>query len=136
MFSEKTCILVVDDMMTMRQLVKAQLRAMGFTNVVDADNGENAFKLMMERHKAATPIELVLSDWNMPVMTGIDFLRKVRASAEYKSIPFMLITAEGESSQVMEAVKAGVSNYVVKPFTPAILQEKILAVWKKHNPGK
>jgi two-component system chemotaxis response regulator CheY len=68
-------------------------------------------------------------------MSGLDLLKKVRASAQYKDIPFLLITAEGEVSQVKEAIEAGVSNYIKKPFTPSLLQEKILAVWKKHNPG-
>jgi two-component system chemotaxis response regulator CheY len=136
MFNENTRVLIIDDMNTMRQLVKGQVRAMGFKNIQEAENGEAGFKILAETHKAGAPIELILSDWNMPVMTGIDLLKKVRATAEYKNVPFMLITAEGESSQVMEAIKSGVSNYVVKPFTPAVLQEKLLAVWKKHNPGK
>jgi two-component system chemotaxis response regulator CheY len=135
MFNENIRILVVDDMMTMRQLIKSQLKSMKFKNFSDAENGEAGYKLLQQNHDLKTPIDLVLSDWNMPVLNGLDFLKKVRASAEFKDLPFMLITAEGEQSQVMEAIKAGVSNYVVKPFTPAIIQEKIAAVWKKHNPG-
>ena len=136
MFSETTKILVVDDMNTMRALVKSQLKAMGFRRFVDADNGENAFKVLEAAKAENAPVELVLSDWNMPVMTGLEFLKKIRTIEAYKNLPFILGTAEGEQSQVMEAIKAGVSNYLVKPFTPAGLQEKILAVWKKHNPGK
>ncbi|OFZ70946.1 MAG: hypothetical protein A3K03_02850 [Bdellovibrionales bacterium RIFOXYD1_FULL_44_7] len=134
MFADSTRILVVDDMMTMRALIKGQLKGMGFKNFQDAENGQVAFSVLEKAVAANLPIELILSDWNMPVMSGLDLLKKVRATPQYKDVPFMLITAEGEQSQVMEAIKAGVSNYVVKPFTPAAIQEKILAVWKKHHP--
>ncbi len=135
MFPDTTRILIVDDMMTMRQLVKGQLRGMGFKNFFEAENGDAAFNVLKERLAAKEPIELVLSDWNMPVLSGLEFLKKVRATPEFKELPFMLVTAEGEQSQVIEAIKSGVSNYLVKPFTPQAIQEKIGAVWKKHHPG-
>lgn len=135
MFADTTRILIVDDMATMRQLVKGQLRGMGFKNFLEAENGEAGFNALEAQSKSNEPIQLVLSDWNMPVMTGLDFLKKVRANPGFKDLPFLMITAEGEQSQVIEAIKSGVSNYLVKPFTPAAIQEKILAVWKKHNPG-
>jgi two-component system, chemotaxis family, chemotaxis protein CheY len=135
MFPADTRVLVVDDMAAMRQLVKGQVRNMGFKNVFDADHGETAFEILLTQLAKGEPIGLVLSDWNMPVMSGIDLLKKVRGMAEFKTLPFMLITAEGEQSQVVDAIKSGVSNYLVKPFTPAQIQEKIAAVWKKHNPG-
>jgi two-component system, chemotaxis family, chemotaxis protein CheY len=136
MFPATTRILIIDDMSTMRQLVKAQLRTMGFKNFYEAENGEQAFGVLQAQTKAQEGIELVLSDWNMPQLTGIDLLKRVRATPEYKELPFMLITAEGEQSQVLDAIKAGVSNYLVKPFTPASIQEKIAAVWKKHFGAK
>lgn len=122
-------------MATMRQLVKGQLRNMGFKCLYEADQGDSGFGMLVAQHTAKEPIGLVLSDWNMPTMTGLDLLKKVRATAEFKTLPFMLITAEGEQAQVVEAIKSGVSNYLVKPFTPASIQEKIAQVWKKHNPG-
>lgn len=135
MFPAETRILIVDDMTTMRSLVKSQLRQMGFKNYIEADDGEKGYQALLDQAENHQPIQLVLSDWNMPVHTGIEFLRRVRATPEFKNLPFMMITAEGEAHQVKEAVMLGVSNYVVKPFTPAILQEKLKLVWKKHNPG-
>jgi two-component system chemotaxis response regulator CheY len=135
MFPANTKILIVDDMMTMRSAIKGQLRQMGFTTFFDAENGEKALTVLNEQHTKNEPVELVLSDWNMPVCSGLDLLKKVRASANYPNVPFLMITAEGEVAQVKEAIESGVSNYIKKPFTPSTLQEKILAVWKKHNPG-
>lgn len=134
MFPNNTRILIVDDMMTMRSAIKGQLRAMGFTTFFDADNGEKAMLSLQEQHDKKEPVQLILSDWNMPVMTGIDLLKKIKATPHLANLPFLLITAEGEVQQVKEAIEAGVSNYIKKPFTPSVLQEKILAVWKKHNP--
>lgn len=135
MFPETTRILIVDDMMTMRALIKGQLKGMGFKHFIEADNGENGYNVLVAQLAANTPIELVLSDWNMPQLNGLDFLKKVRASKDFKNLPFMLVTAEGEQAQVMEAIKAGVSNYLVKPFTPLLIKEKMEAVWKKISSG-
>jgi two-component system, chemotaxis family, chemotaxis protein CheY len=135
MFPETTRILIVDDMLTMRQLVKGQLKLMGFKFFFDADNGENGLKVLEHQHSTGEPIGLVLSDWNMPVMTGLDFLKAVRAKPHFKDLPFLMVTAEGEQSQVVDAIKSGVSNYLIKPFTPASIKEKVLAVWKKHHPA-
>ena len=135
MFLPNTRILVVDDMTAMRQLVKNQLRNLGFQTIADANGGDVAWRVISERLPTHESIQLVLSDWNMPEGTGLDLLKKVRATPELKSLPFLMITAEGEQSQVVEAIRSGVSNYLVKPFTPAHFQEKLAAVWKKHNPG-
>src|SRR5688572_5891711 len=124
MFSDSTRVLIVDDMLTMRNLVKAQMRAMGFKVFFEVDNGENGYNLLLKQHEAKEPIGLVLSDWNMPVLTGLEFLKKTRAQPQFKDLPFLMITAEGEQGQVVEAIKAGVSNYLIKPFTPASIQEK------------
>ncbi len=133
MFAPATRILVVDDMIAMRVLIKNQLRPLGFSQFTDAENGKDAFALLQQRVKEHAPIELILSDWNMPEMKGIDFLKKVRATPEFKDLPFLMITAEGEIDQVREAIAAGVSNYVIKPFTPATIKEKLTAVWQKHG---
>ena len=113
-------ILVVDDFSTMRRIVKNILRQLGFVNIVEADDGATAVSLL-ERER----VDLIISDWNMPNMTGIDLLRHVRSSEELKEIPFLMVTAEAQQENIIEAVKAKVSNYIVKPFTADTLNEKI-----------
>ena len=118
-------ILVVDDMVTMRRIVKNILKQLGFANVEEAENGQEALqKLQTDRYG------FVVSDWNMPVMTGIDMLRAIRADEKLKTTPVLMVTAEAQQSNLVEAVQAGVSNYIVKPFTAEILQEKITKIFK------
>jgi two-component system chemotaxis response regulator CheY len=113
-------ILVVDDMSTMRRIVKNILKQLGFANVEEAENGQEG----LDKLKAGG-FGFVVSDWNMPVMTGIEMLRAIRADAAIKAIPVLMVTAEAQQENLVEAVKAGVSNYIVKPFTAEVLQEKI-----------
>ncbi len=113
-------VLVVDDFSTMRRIVRNILRQLGFNNVVEADDGLTAWEVL-NREK----IDFVVSDWNMPGMTGIDLLRKVRASEEFEKIPFLMVTAEAQQENILEAVQAGVSNYIVKPFTADTMKQKI-----------
>jgi two-component system chemotaxis response regulator CheY len=118
-------ILVVDDMTTMRRIVKNILKQLGFANVEEAENGQEALqKLRAER------FDFVVSDWNMPVMTGIDMLRAIRADAQLKAIPVLMVTAEAQQANLVEAIQAGVSNYIVKPFTAETMQEKLLKIFK------
>lgn len=116
-------ILVVDDFQTMRRIIINLLRQLGFTNVVEAADGQ----LALDRVKD-DKIELVVSDWNMPNMTGLEFLKELRASEEYKTLPFIMVTAEGKKENVITAVQAGVNNYIVKPFNAATLKEKLSKV--------
>lgn len=127
MFSNKTKILIADDMLTMRKIVKSALTTMGFSNFVVAFDGKNAWEQLNEEDH----VGLIISDWNMPNMTGLDLLANVRQTEQYKHIPFILLTAESDVAQVQEAIKAGVDNYVVKPFTPASLNEKIAATYDR-----
>ena len=113
-------ILVVDDFATMRRIVKNVLKQIGFTNITEADDGITA----LEQLKTSS-FDLIVSDWNMPKMTGLDLLKTVRGMDEYKTIPFLMVTAEAQKQNVVEAVQAGVSNYVVKPFTADQLTEKL-----------
>lgn len=113
-------ILVVDDFSTMRKIIKNILRQLGFTNVVEADDGTTAWEVLNRDN-----IDFIVSDWNMPQMTGIDLLRKVRSSEEYATTPFLMVTAEAQQENIIEAVQAKVSNYIVKPFTPETLGQKI-----------
>ncbi len=118
-------ILVVDDMVTMRRIVKNILKQLGFANVEEAENGQEALQKLR-----ADTYGFVVSDWNMPVMTGIDMLRAVRADEKLKTTPVLMVTAEAQQSNLIEAVQAGVSNYIVKPFTAETLHEKILKIFK------
>lgn len=113
-------VLVVDDFSTMRRIIKNILRQLGFNNIVEADDGTTAWEVLNKDR-----IDFIISDWNMPKMTGIELLRKVRASEEFADLPFLMVTAEGLQENIIEAVQAKVSNYIVKPFTPETLGQKI-----------
>lgn len=113
-------ILVVDDFSTMRRIIKNILRQLGFNNIEEADDGSTGWELL---NKGG--IDFIISDWNMPQMTGIEFLRKVRASEEFSDLPFLMVTAEAQQENIIEAVQAKVSNYIVKPFTAETLKQKI-----------
>jgi two-component system chemotaxis response regulator CheY len=128
MFSPDTHVLVVDDMMTMRKLVTKTCKELGFTKITDAADGALAWAAIQQ---ADPPIGLIISDWNMPNTSGLDLLKRVRADSRFGKIPFIMVTAEAEQHQIMEAVKSGVSNYVIKPFTADVLKEKLEAVHKK-----
>lgn len=113
-------ILVVDDFSTMRRIIKNILRQLGFNNIVEADDGSTAWEILNK-----DKIDFIVSDWNMPELPGIDLLRKVRASEEFADMPFLMVTAEGLQENIIEAVQAKVSNYIVKPFTAETLKQKI-----------
>jgi len=117
-------ILVVDDFPTMRHIVKTLLRQNGFNNFVEAEDGALGYKMLQKEGD----VEMVVSDWNMPNMTGLEFLKAVRADPKFKHLPFLMVTAEAEKENIIEAVKAGVSNYVVKPFTGQTLKEKLMKI--------
>lgn len=131
MFSPNTKFLVVDDFATMRKIVKKVLDELGYKNVVEAVDGKNALELMNEFHEKNDPFQFVISDWNMPNMLGIDLLKACRADDKHKTVPFMLVTAESEQSQILEAAKSGVSEYVIKPFNAVTLKAKIEKVYRK-----
>lgn len=121
-------VLVVDDFPTMRRIVKTLLKQNGFTNFIEAEDGEDAYETL----KKNPDIEFIVSDWNMPKMTGIELLKTVRADPKFKHLPFLMVTAEAEKENIIEAVKSGVSNYVVKPFTGATLAEKLAKIFKPN----
>jgi two-component system chemotaxis response regulator CheY len=133
MFPLETRILVIDDMPSIRDLVKNTLKAMGFKNIQEAGDGEEGLKVLMQANNPGSNIQLVISDWNMPKMKGLDLLKHVRATAEWQNLPFVLLTSESERDQVTEAVLAGVSQYIVKPFSAKIFEDKLKAAWTKHN---
>lgn len=133
MFPADTRILVIDDMPSIRDLVKNHLRAMGYKNILESGDGEAGLKALIQNLTGGTPIGLVISDWNMPALSGIDLLKHVRGTNEFKDLPFVLLTSESERDEVTEAIIAGVSQYVVKPFAAKIFEEKLKAAWAKHN---
>lgn len=133
MFPPETRILVIDDMPSIRDLVKNTLKMMGYKSVVEAVDGEEGLKVLVESNVPGRQIQLVISDWNMPKMKGLDLLKHVRATAEFKNLPFVLLTSESERDQVTEAVLAGVSQYIVKPFSAKIFEEKLKGAYAKHN---
>lgn len=124
--------LVVDDMLTMRKIISQQLKNLGALTIVEANDGSVAWEILERESKNPNPIQFVVSDWNMPIMKGLDLLKKCRSHANYKDLPFLLVTAEAELAQVKEAITAGVDSYVVKPFTPASFEEKLMAVYNKR----
>ncbi|WP_462325338.1 chemotaxis response regulator CheY [Desulfoplanes sp.] len=113
-------VLVVDDFSTMRRIIKNILRQLGFNNIVEADDGSTAWDTLNK-----DKIDFVISDWNMPIMSGIELLKKVRSSEEFSDLPFLMVTAEAQQENIIEAVQAKVSNYIVKPFTAETLGQKI-----------
>jgi two-component system, chemotaxis family, chemotaxis protein CheY len=114
-------VLVVDDFATMRKIIKNVLRQINLEDVVEAESGKHALTLL----KSGEPVDLIISDWIMPEMTGIEFLRACKEDEAYKKIPFIMVTAEAQKDNIMEAIKTGVDNYIVKPFTPDKLQDAI-----------
>lgn len=127
MFSKEAKFLVVDDMKTVRKLVTMALKENGFANVFEAANGVEAWNLL----NSESNIEVIISDWNMPEMTGIELLKKVRETPNLAKLPFIMLTAESESQQVIAAAQAKVTNYIVKPFTTAHIMEKLTATYNK-----
>ncbi len=115
-------VLVVDDFATMRRIIKGVLRQMGLDKIVEAEDGSIALETLKKEE-----IGLIVSDWNMPNMSGLELLKAVKGDDGLKGIPFIMVTAEGLKDNVLEAVKVGVTNYVVKPFTPEAFSEKIQA---------
>ncbi len=120
--------LVVDDFSTMRRIVRNLLKELGFTNVDEAEDGQVALHKLKTQH-----FDFIVSDWNMPNMTGIELLKAVRADAQLKHLPFMMITAEAKRENIIEAAMAGASGYIVKPFTAATLEEKMAKIFQNMN---
>ena len=107
------------------------LGAKGLTNIITAKNGHEALTILNESNNKNEPIEFIISDWNMPVMTGIDLLKTCRGDDKFKSIPFLMVTAERDQAQIIEAAKLGVSDYIIKPFSSTTLLEKIEKIYQK-----
>ncbi len=119
-------ILIVDDFSTMRRIIKNLLRDLGFTNTQEADDGVTAMPMLRNGE-----FDFLVTDWNMPGMSGIELLKAVRADANLSAIPVLMVTAEAKRDQIIEAAQAGVNGYVVKPFTAQVLKEKIEKIFER-----
>jgi len=119
-------ILIVDDFSTMRRIIKNLLRDLGFTNTHEADDGLTALPMLQSGN-----FDFLVSDWNMPGMTGIDLLKAVRADPKLASLPVLMVTAETKREQIIMAAEAGVNGYVIKPFTAGTLEEKINKIFER-----
>ncbi|WPM31640.1 chemotaxis response regulator CheY [Hydrogenobacter sp. T-2] len=122
--------LVVDDMSTMRKIIRTILNQLGYTNVEEAENGKEALSKLRSGN-----YDFVLLDWNMPEMDGFETLKQIRSDDKLKGIPVIMVTAEAKKENVLAAIQAGANNYVVKPFTPETLKEKIEKAWTAIKGG-
>lgn len=123
-------ILIVDDMTIMRKLVIKMLVQMEFTNIVEANDGDVAWPMIESAHAEGVPFQFIISDWNMPELSGIELLKLIRTSAHSSQLPFLMITAETDKENLVLAVKEGVSDFIPKPFTVEVLQEKMSKIFK------
>ena len=119
-------ILIVDDFSTMRRIIKNLLRDLGFSNTQEADDGLTGLPMLQ-----SGSFDFLVTDWNMPGMTGIDLLKAVRADERLRDLPILMVTAEAKRDQIIEAAQAGVNGYVVKPFTAAVLKETIEKIFER-----
>nr|WP_286237675.1 chemotaxis response regulator CheY [Neptuniibacter halophilus] len=119
-------ILVVDDFSTMRRIIRKLLSELGFKNIIEAEDGTKALTVLKNEH-----IDFVLTDWNMPNMTGLDLLKEIRNNPELSSIPVLMVTAESKREQITAAAMAGVNGYIVKPFSAVTLQEKVNKIFER-----
>ena len=113
-------IITVDDSSTMRRIIKNTLQKLGFSNILEAEHGVEALEVL-----AKNEVDIIITDWNMPEMDGLTFVKTLRLDPKYVDIPILMITTEAAKEDILTALKNGVNNYVVKPFTPEILQEKV-----------
>ena len=118
-------ILIVDDSITIRRIITNALKTVGFPETVEATNGKDALEKL-----ATANVDFIITDWNMPEMNGLDFIKQVRANPLYSSLPILMITTRGTEHDVIEALQAKVNSYIVKPFTPQELKEKIEGILK------
>ena len=117
-------ILIVDDFSTMRKIIRNILTQLGFKNILEADDGTTALEILKKEK-----VDLIISDWNMPKMSGLELLKAVRSDENFKDIPFVMVTAEAQKESILEAIKYKVNQYIVKPFTPETLKEKLEKVF-------
>ena len=119
-------ILVVDDFSTMRRIIRTLLRDLGLTNAEEADDGATALPMLK-----TGKFDFLITDWNMPIMEGIDLVRAIRADADLRDLPILMVTAEARREQIVAAAEAGVNGYIVKPFNAQTLEQKIAKIFER-----
>ena len=134
MYPVETLFLIVDDTALMRNIVKNALTDMGYTRFVEAVDGLTALETLENQISKNDPVQFIISDWNMPKMSGLELLKKCSETLEFTNLPFILVTAEGSQDQIIQAAKVGVSDYILKPFTFDKIKEKLERVYKKRHP--
>ena len=134
MYPAETLFLIVDDTALMRNIVKNTLIEMGYTKVLEAVDGFTALVILENQMLKNDPVQFIISDWNMPGMTGLELLKQCTETLEFTNIPFILVTAEGSQQHIIQAAKVGVSDYILKPFTFEKIKEKLERVYKKRHP--
>lgn len=133
MFSSNVKILLVDDAKGIRNLIKGNLLELGFTNITEAGDGEEAFTILSQCQQENAPIELLLTDLRMPNMDGIQLVRKIRKLPQFARLPILMISADTDKLAIVDAIKAGISDYIIKPLDTNRLQVKLEQVWAKVN---
>ena len=128
MFPADVRILVIDDFKTMRSIVKKTLQNMGYSSIDEAEDGAQGYQRMTQAFTEGKPFGLVVCDWNMPNMNGLELTKAIRNDATFGTLPVLMVTTRGIKEDIVQALQAKVNNYIVKPFTPAVLKEKIQAI--------
>lgn len=136
MFPPESRFLIIEDMSSMRDFIHASLKSLGYENILEAPDGVLAIEILKKQSRSGAPVDVILADWNMPKMMGIDLLKAIREVPDWEFIPFIMITTESEKAQILQAISSGVTDYIVKPFSISILQQKLLAAYKRslQNP--
>lgn len=133
MLDQKTHFLIVDDYSNIRTLVKGQLTEFGIQKITEAENVDTAITLLEASTNSECPIKFIISDWNMPGKSGLDFLKWVRTNDQFKNLPFLILTTENEKDKIMSAIQSGVSNFLLKPWEDEELIDKIKLCASKHS---
>lgn len=131
MFPPETKILVVEDTLPIREIITAFLRNLGFKNIFESDDVPGALKHLQTATDAYQPIELIISDWKMPGMSGLDLLNSVRRKPEWTKIPFVFLTSENKQDQIIRAIQSGANNYILKPLIEDTLRDKLRRTWEQ-----
>ena len=134
--SQKIRILIIDDMKSARKALRSHLKERGYEDVLEAESALPAREMLDAQKKAGAPVDLIFCDWNMPGKSGITLLQELRSTAEYRAVPVIMFTSEAEFNQVKEAIASGATNYLVKPYQPETLYEKLDYIVEKYRLGR
>ncbi len=135
MYPAETKFLIIDDQAPMRKFVKEVLAEMGYFSVIEAVDGQSALELLQDNADTTDPVNFIISDWSMPRMTGIELLKIIRSKDPFKALPFMLVSGERDEAHIIQAAKAGVSDYIVKPFSAGKIRDKIEKIYLRNLLG-